>query len=390
MVLYLDAIIWGSQFKKINLMKKRDFISILLVLILNVSLFSQKTESINMTKYSKIISALEHWNIKSALDELKILSTTDKPEDEPYFYFFKANITYCIWVQADSTNGNSVLKSIDSAVKYFERAMVNNPRIYIPSLYIKSSEEGLDSCAEIFSKKAKAYFLDEEYLKAMNYYDKIIEFNPKPIYLVGAGLTALKVTSYYKAESCFQQALKIQPSYEKAWIGLCETYKKLKNQEKAIETAKNAILVDSLNKTYLINYYQVSNFFKNESEIQNAIRLLELFSNQDGSVNQIIASHYISQQNFEKAELVLFKITSKQIDNDISSNMLKFYYQWFIHLNKEANLFNSKANSFQFSSLWVKNRAFIHQKVKKYLTLKTDDIQLNKIILFFNSEFNDY
>jgi len=370
-------------------MGKRSIFFVLLILVINGSLFSQTNEPkvVNMSMYSKIINALEHWDIKSAVTELKVLSTTENPADEPYFYFFKASITFYSWIQADSVQGNPVLSNIDSAVKYFERALVGNPRIFIPQLFIKSSQDGLDSCSEIMANKAKSYFMNEEYLKAMNYYDKILGFNPKPIYLVGAGLTALKITSFYKAEKCFEQAISIQPTYEKAWIGLCETYKRLNNKNKAIETATKAIIFDSLNKTYLINYYKIASFFKDEIETKIAVEKLEHYLNNDESINQLLANHYISTGNFDKAEKFVLQIASTQSEANRSSSQLKFYYQWFTRLNRDANMLNNKANSKAFMKNWIENRQFIHQKVEKYLNIKTEDSLLKIIVQYFNAEF---
>jgi tetratricopeptide (TPR) repeat protein len=369
-------------------MNKRYVLSVLMIFIFNGSLFSQINEPkvVNMTMYSKIISALDHWDMKSAVDELKVLSKTENPEDEPYFYFFKASITYYTWVQVDSIQESPVLSNIDSAVKYFERALIGNPRIAIPQLYIKSSQDGLDSCANIINQRAKMNFLQEDYLKAMNLYDKILDFSNNPVYLTGAGLTALKVTSFYKAENCFLRAIQYSPKYEKARFGLCETYKRLNDSIKGINAAKDAVLIDSLNKNYLINYYNISAYFKNKDEMKQAIAKLEPYATADQNICSIVANHYILWKDFPRAESYLLTIASKQRENEANATKLKFYYNWFLSLCSYNSLSSDKANSIGFCKKWIGDRMLIRQKAGKLLLINTENAQLQGIIEFLKKE----
>lgn len=359
----------------------------IITMLLFANLFNSFGQSIaDSIKYKNIIHALNAWDIQSSVAELKNMTQSASPNDEAYFYFFKANITLYTWIQVDSTQENNSLAYIDSAIRYYEKSMLLNLNIQFPSLYIKSPIHGLDTCANIIGQRAKMYFLKEEYLKAMNLYDKILGFSNNPMYFTGAGLTALKVTSFHKAENYFLKAIQYSPEYEKPRIGLCEVYKRLNDSIKGVKTAKEAVLSDSLNKNYLINYYNVSAYFKNRDEMNQAIAKLEPYAITDQNIRSLVANHYILSKEFQKAESHVLSIASKQNENDANATRLKFYYNWFLSLSSNNSLSFEKANSIEFCKNWIGGRMLIRQKVGELLLLKTENTQLQGVVEFLKKE----
>lgn len=336
-------------------------------------------------RFSKMISALQSWDMVSALNELKNISASTFLEDEAYFNFFKANITFYSWKQVDSTHENTSMAVIDSAVKYYELALAQNPSINIPRLYVQSPQSGLDSCALILSGYAKMYFMNEDYLQAMKYYDKILDFRTDPGYYTSAGLTAFKLTSYSKAELYLNQALSMKPKDEKSWAILTEVYKHTQDTAKAITTSYKAMLSDTLNPNLLLNYYVISSFFNSADHLRDAVGRMEKFHPQNDRFSNTIANYYLAQKKFTLAEPLFFELSKKANDPSI---MLKLYYNWYLHLVAMNMIEHSSGNSMEFVSQRNKAMSLINEKIKSYRTAKGKDPLVQTILEYFSQEFD--
>lgn len=336
-------------------------------------------------QFNGIIKALNEWNFKSAVDELVKISTSSNPEDEGAFYFFKANITLCTYIQVDSTHENNALSYVDSSVKYFERAIATGSSVFFPSLYIQTPQQGLDTCAAIINKRAKQYYLKDDLLKAMTLYEKIIEFKSDDATLLNAALTAMKLTSYPKARTYFTRSLELNPKNEKAWIGLTETYKRINDTANAINTAFTSLQYDSTNHNLLINLYNIAIFSNKKETLENAIYRLEN-SNVNSKYTPTLANLYYITKDFVKAEPYYIASSSNQTEDAKCEIMLKFYFNWYLHLYSSALLNTSKGNSESYSSDILANKKFISKKIEPYITKYYSNNQLKKIVDFLNSE----
>lgn len=347
------------------------------------SVFNSKVPP-DTIRFEKMITALHDWDIVSALNDLKLIASSQNPEDEAYFCFFKANITFCNWKQVDSTGGNTSLTVLDSAVKYFELAMSLNPSIYFNRLYLKSSQLGLDSCAAIIAQNAKMSFMNEDYLKAMNLYEKILDFNTNPVYFTSAGLTAFKLTSYPKAEKYLNRALEINSHNEKAWVVLTEVQMKRNDTLNALHTAMNALNSDSLNQTLLLNYLNVSVFFNREKESADAISRIQKIHPKNERTYSVLGNYYLSKNEFLLAEQNIIRVNQKSGN---SSVMIKLYFNWYLHAVAENLLNHSSGNSKDYVMNRTEISTLIKQKIEPYKSLKSADKQVETILHFFAQEF---
>ena len=372
-------------------MKNKGYLFFLL-LMASVSLSANQKMFINQVsppdsvRFAKIISAFQNCDIVSALNELKIIANTRNPEDEAYFNFFKANITFYSWKQIDSTNENTSLVVIDSAVKYYEQALSLNSTINFKRLYINSPKSGLDSCATVLARYAKMYFMNEEYLTAMKYYEKILDFKTDPVYYTSAGLTAYKLTSYPKAQIYLNRALDLNPINEKAWIVLTEAYKSTNDTSNAILSASKALLSDSLNQNLLLNYYNIVSHYNRESEIAGAIKRLEKIRPQNDKLYSILGTHYLTKKEFVSAERNFIALAQKTGNSD---QMLKLYFNWYLYLIETNVLRHQSGNSTDY--IIARNEAvlLIKAKIKPYKLQKSEDRQVQTILQYFAQEFDD-
>lgn len=366
---------------------KLSFWSILLILVtLNLSRSeAQPYKSIpDSIRFLKITQELQRWNIVAAINELKEISTTQKPSDEAYFYFFKASIVFNTWKQTDSIRENTSLTFIDTAVKYYERALSIDKTIFFNQLYIKSPQIGLDTCASILGQYAKMYFLKQDYLKALSYYEKIIDFKSDPMYLTAAGLTALQLTSYPKAIQYLDQSLQLNPKSEKSWLALIEVYKRQNDTINALETANKALIFDSLNLNFLINYVKLATVYKPEKVISAIIDKLEKFSPKNDLIYITLGNYYLAYKQFDKAELN-FLLYAKKTNPSV---MLKFYYNWYLDLYI-SDLLMYKANLIDYSASRIRAMIFIQQKIQPYLAnSNSQDAEIVQVLDFFKKEFN--
>jgi tetratricopeptide (TPR) repeat protein len=332
-----------------------------------------------------MISAFQSWDMVSALNELKNIATSTFLEDEAYFNFFKANITFYSWKQVDSTHENTSMAVIDSAVKYYEYALSLDASISFPRLYVQSSQSGLDSCALILSRYAKMYFMNEDYLQAMKYYDKILDFRTDAGYYTSAGLTAFKLTSYSKAELYLNQALSMKPKDEKSWVILTEVYKHTQDTAKAITTSYQAMLSDTLNPNLLLNYFVISSFFNSADHLRDAVGRMEKFHPQSDKLATTLGNYYLVQKEFSTAE-PHFLALSKKVDD--ASVMLKLYYNWYLHLIMTDMIQHPSGNSMEYVSQRNKAMSLIKEKIKPYRSAKSKDPLVQTILQYFAQEFD--
>jgi len=372
-------------------MKNKGFLFFLL-LTMSVSLsanhkfMDDQASPPDTVRFSKITSALQKWDIVSAMNELKTISTSGVPEDEAYFNFFKANITFYSWKQVDSTNENTSLAVIDSAVKYYEHAVSLNASIKFDRLYINSSQSGLDSCATILSKTAKMHFMNENYLQAMKYYEKILDFRAEPSYYTSAGLTAFKLTSYTKAELYLNQALSMNPQDEKSWIILTEVYKHTNDTAKALESSYKAMLSDSRNPNLLLNYYNISSFFNREDQVADAIKRMENHSPKNDKFYSVLGNYHLAKKEFLLAEPHFYALSQK--NENASAVMLKLYYNWYLHLVVSDMIKHSSGNSTEYVAQRNDAVLLIKNKIKPYKLLSSKDPQVQTILQYFAQEFD--
>ena len=109
--------------------------------------------------------------------------------------------------------------------------------------------------------KGLAFFLAEDYEKALSYFEKAVEKNPRyadAYFSIGGCNYALG--RYTEAIEALKQAIRIKPDYAKAYFGLGLAYGKLGSYTEAIEAYKQAIRIKpdfaephlALGLTYLI------------------------------------------------------------------------------------------------------------------------------------------
>lgn len=367
---------------------KLSFWSILLILVtLNLSRSeAQPYQSIpDSTRFLKITQELQRWNIVAAINELKGISSTQNPSDEAYFYFFKASIVFNSWKQSDSTRENTSLTFLDTAIKYYERALSIDKTIFFNQLYIKSPQIGLDSCASILGQHAKMYFLQQDYLKALSYYEKIIDFKYDPMYLTAAGLTALQLTSYPKAILYLNQSLQINPKSEKSWLALIEVYKRQNDTLNVLRTIDKALISDSLNLNFMINYVKLISVYKPQNGRSAIINKLEKNSSKNDLIYTTLGNYYFAYKEFDKAELNFLLYAKK----NNPSVMLKFYYNWYLYLYI-SDLLKYKANFMDYSASRIRSMIFIQQKIQPYLPVSNNqDPGILQLVDFFKKEFYD-
>jgi hypothetical protein len=373
-------------------MKKYSILLILLIYLcsLNASVNGVKLEQ-DTAKYNKLVTALSNWNLTEASQELKIIAKSNNPKDEAYFYFFKANILLYTSIQTDSISENPSLPFIDSAVKYFEKAQIIDNKISFNRLYINNSNQGLDTCASIVASVAKRYYLESNYLQATKLYERAVDIRSDNKYLIGAGLSAMMITSYYKAEKYFQQALILNSTNEKVWIYLTETYKRMSDTTKALICSNESVLKNINNVNILLNYFNISVWSNSRNEINHSIHLLDSITKfSDIKVNTSIGLYFLSKNNFDRAEKYYLSIANKKTNTESTEIMMKFYYNWFLYESKLIYFNNSKGNSKKIiDEIIINKNLFLKNKISKYLKLSSTNQNILDIYNFLNLELNN-
>ena len=369
--------------------------AILLILLIQLGFITASVKVFNIqqdtSKYNKLINALVCWNLTEASQELKTLSISNNPKDEAYFYFFKASILLYTSIQTDSISENPSLPFIDSAVKYFEKAQILNNKINFNRLFINNVNQGLDTCASIISSVAKRYYLEANYLQAAKLYERAVDIRSENRYLIGAGLSAMMITSYFKAEKYFLQSLELNSTNEKTWIYLTETYKRMGDTTKALKCSKDAILKNLNNVNILLNMFNVSIWSNRSKEINHSIELIDSITKlNDIKLNTTIGLYFLSNNNFERAEKYYINISNKKTSVESTEIMLKFYYNWFLNETKLIYLNNSKGNTFKNIHEIIVNRNFIlKNKILKYLKFASSNSNIKDVFDFLTFELNN-
>jgi tetratricopeptide (TPR) repeat protein len=339
-------------------------------------------------KYSKILNALHNWKIADASIELKSIAISSNPNDEAYFYFFKGVVTYYSWRQSDSANGNTSLVFIDSAIKYFEKSISINSSISFSKLYINSPKDGLDTCATVLSSNAKMNYLKGDYLKSTKLYEKAVDINGDYNNLIGAGLSSMMLTSYFKAEKYFKMAKEYYPKNEKTWIFLTEVYKRMGDTVNALNVSHESLLKFNNNVNILLNYYNVANWSNIQKEIDQSITKLEDKSVQrNDQLNKILVNYYSKNNDFKKAEPYIIEVSNNiKSTNERTEALLVFYYNWYINLLDEICIHYSTGNSLIRNNQYLLAN-FVLLKSKPYLA--NDNAKMKQICDFLIHEMDN-
>ncbi len=312
----------------------KKIILLFLISLLSYSSFCQTKKYIGIVdtiRYEKLLKTLYNRDNENSPAELKKI--VDKPvrEDEGYFYFFKGIISFYIWQREDSIHGNGRPYLIDSAATNFARALKINKKIHFNKLYLETPQIGLDTCIAILSSNAKSKYLNKNYLGALNDYEKIIDIKRDYQNIVGAGLSALMVTSYYKSEKYFKEAIDLKPEDYKNWVYIVESYKRRGDTINAIEYAIKSSNKFPNNYTLVLQDYHVNQWAGNRQNMVNAIPKLEKLSNKDAIVYNILGVYYQDYKRYEEAEnayLNSFSLIPEQ--KQLLFNIIVLYYNRYL------------------------------------------------------------
>lgn len=156
--------------------------------------------------------------------------------------------------------------------------------------------------AENLYEKAKQYYDEEKYEKALKVCKKIIKINENDVYHWNViGNIYYKQDKYKKAKTAYQKAINTDENFASPWNGLGNTYKKLGEYNKAITAFQKAIEID---KNFTFPLYGMGNvyYFKEnyEEALKSFQRAIEIDEGFAGSWNGMGIT-YSKLGEFEKS-----------------------------------------------------------------------------------------
>ena len=155
------------------------------------------------------------------------------------------------------------------------------------------------------------YFRARDFEKALEYFNKAIEFNPK-LYNAWSniGATYSRLEDYEKANEALEKSLEINPKNYKAWNNLGSNYSRIENYPKAIECLLKAL---EIQPTDITAYYNLSRIHiilgENDNAIEYAAKAVEM--NPD-SVRALfyLGKTYYDIGNYEKSLEIFDKVVA--------------------------------------------------------------------------------
>ena len=199
---------------------------------------------------------------------------------------------------------DAILKTYNSADLYAEKAQA----FYRLKEY-ELSNEAAEKALTINPKNARGnhyrgnyYAINNEYDKAIEYYNKAIEADSKDDYpYIGLGIVYYDLKEYDKAKECYKKAIEANPKDAYSYNGLGNTYYDLKEFNKAIEYYNKAIEIDPKD-AYSYNglgntYYDLKEFNKAIEYYNKAIEI----DPKDAYPYSGLGNTYYDLKEFDKA-----------------------------------------------------------------------------------------
>ncbi len=368
----------------------KKFILIITILMSIYSLKSQikSTYPNDTIRYKKILDNLYLRNNEKATDELKKI--VDKPikHDEAYFYFFKGIISFYKWQNEDSIHGMGRPHFLDTAASCFQRAHKINSNIYFQKLYLTNSQVGFDSVIFYMSSNAKAKYLRKNYSAALADYERLLFYKRDNSFVTAAGLSALMLTSYYKALNYFQEAITLNKNDFKNWIYIVETYIKLNDTTNALKYAFDASLLFPNNNNIILQEYDIYKMANLKDSINSSIKKIEKLSNKDVKIYNILGIYYHDNKRLEDAEkmyLQSFELNKNQ-DNLLFNIIVLYYNKYLEKLQQVQRNYKSTSKEYYYSIL-ENERNFLLSKKFIDIYQKTDNKQNS--IYYILAEFEN-
>ena len=219
---------------------------------------------------------------------------------------------------------------------------INLGKKYFLEKNYEKAKEAYEKAIELDPKDARAYnnlanvyYEEKDYEKAKEAYEKAIELDPN---FAGAynnlGILYYKEKDYEKAKEAYEKAIELDPNFAIAYFNLANVYDEEKDYEKAKEAYEKAIELDpKYAKAYNnlgILYYEEKDYEKAKEAYEKAI---ELDPNNAIAYNNL-ANVYDEEKDYEKAGLIYYSIKEydkaierfeKLIEND-KENTIVYYY----------------------------------------------------------------
>jgi len=187
---------------------------------------------------------------------------------------------------AAQMDGNQV-----KALEYYQKAIQLNPKFKGVYLNIGSM-----------------YLFTDKYEEAIKYYQKEIELNPKFAFAYNnIGIAYDKMGKYEEAIKYYQKAIEVNPEYAEACYNKGLTYNNIGKYDEAIKSFRKAI---KLNPKYTEAYNNMGNAYifigKYEEAIQSYQKVIELNPN-DASVYNNMGNAYNITGKYEEAVQSFYK-----------------------------------------------------------------------------------
>ena len=114
------------------------------------------------------------------------------------------------------------------------------------------SKNIIEKIISIFNKK--------NYLEALNLSNKILEEYPNSVLINNiTGVIQTEINNYDEAKKLFIRVVSLNPKYSDGFYNLANIYKKLDQDEKAIETYNKVIQLDN---SYFKAYNNLGNLYR--------------------------------------------------------------------------------------------------------------------------------
>lgn len=150
-----------------------------------------------------------------------------------------------------------------------------------------------------FCQIAEFFFCIEDYEKAKGYYKKTLKWNSSSYKsLCGLGFCALLGGDLEEAGSSFEQAKLIYPGKARAYKGLGDLFKEMKDFERSESFYKQAI---SLNDNYLKAKLALVDLYMDFEKLDDALWILENCASKRYVVRYWMARVFYKQEEYTKA-----------------------------------------------------------------------------------------
>lgn len=210
----------------------------------------------------------------------------------------------------------------------------------------------LVSKEEYYYCKSESFFDSNE--KCLEYIDKAIKINPKPIYFIRKASILSIMGQAEDAIEIYKNVLKKDASYVECYNYLCGAFQIIKDYKSALEYANLAILNNSKDESAYYHKISVLRKLKRPAEAIKVLEKLEKIYPESQMLYYIFAQTYADMEDYNKALLCINKQLIKEKDAPNYRDKMVFLFR--LERYEEALVCGKKALEYEEQGLiyyWI-------------------------------------